>query len=83
MSDSNKNSLPAKDASEDSSNEGISFLQLVSSTLYAALGVQKRANRERDFARGKPGQFVVAGILFTVFFVVLIVVVVNLVLGSV
>ena len=79
MSDSEENSRPT----QDSSNEGISFLQLLSSTLYAALGVQKRANRERDFSKGKPGQFIVAGVLFTVFFVVLVIVVVNLVLSSV
>jgi len=79
MSDSDKNSR----STEDDSNEGISFLQLVSSTLYAALGIQKHSNTKRDFAKGKPGQFVMAGILFTAIFVVVVIVVVNLVLSSV
>jgi len=81
MSDSDKNSrLPP---SEDSEHEGISLLQLISSTLFAALGIQKRSNTERDFSKGKPLQFVAAGILFTAVFVLIVVVVVNLVLGSV
>ena len=33
--------------------ESLSILQTIGSVLAAALGVQKRANLERDFAHGK------------------------------
>ena len=61
----------------------VTFRQLVGSTLAAAIGVQKRANRERDFARGKPLQFVVAGLVFTALFVGAVAFVVWLVLSNV
>ena len=59
----------------------VTFLQLVGSTLAAAIGVQKRANRERDFSRGKPLHFIVAGIVFTALFVGAVALVVSIVLS--
>ena len=61
--------------------QGVGFLNVLLSTLAAAFGVQSRANRERDFEHGSPGVFIAAGVIFTVLFVVLLVVVVNLVTG--
>ncbi len=52
-------------------------LRVVQSTLAAAIGVQSKKNRERDFEEGNAGTFIAAGILFTVLFVATIVVVVN------
>ena len=52
-------------------------LRVVQSTLAAAIGVQSKENRERDFEEGNAGTFIVAGLLFTVLFVATIVVVVN------
>ena len=52
-------------------------LRVVQSTLAAAIGVQSKKNRERDFEEGNAGTFIVAGILFTVLFVTTIVVVVS------
>jgi hypothetical protein len=49
----------------------------VQSTLAAAIGVQSKKNRERDFEEGNAGTFIVTGILFTVLFVATIVVVVS------
>jgi hypothetical protein len=49
----------------------------VQSTLAAAIGVQSKENRERDFEAGNAGTFIVAGVLFTVLFVATIVVVVS------
>ena len=60
--------------------EGLSFWELVGSTLAAAIGVQKKSNKERDFSRGRPLQFIIAGILFTTLFVLAVVAVVQLVL---
>lgn len=53
------------------------ILRVVQSTLAAAIGVQSKKNRERDFEEGHAGTFIVAGILFTVLFVATIVVVVS------
>ena len=53
------------------------ILRVVQSTLAAAIGVQSKKNRERDFEDGNAGTFIVAGILFTVLFVATIVVVVS------
>lgn len=60
----------------------ISFWTVVASTLAAAIGVQSRANKERDFASGRVAPFIVAGLLFTVAFIAVLVTVVNLVIGS-
>jgi hypothetical protein len=60
----------------------LSFWQIAGSTIAAAFGVQKSANRERDFSRGRPMHFIIAGIVFTVVFVLIVVTVVQLVLRS-
>ena len=62
-------------------SEKLTFWQIVGSTLAAALGVQKRQYRERDFASGKPVHFIIAGLVFTVLFVLAIVGVVSWVTG--
>lgn len=56
------------------------FWRIVLSTLAAAIGVQSSKNRQRDFAHGRPLAFIVAGILFTVLFILTVVTVVHLVL---
>jgi hypothetical protein len=53
------------------------ILRIVQSTLAAAIGVQSKKNRERDFEEGNASTFIVAGILFTVLFIATIVVVVS------
>jgi len=60
----------------------LTFWQIAGSTIAAAFGVQKRANRERDFTRGKPLHFIIAGIVFTAVFVLVVVAVVQLVLRN-
>ncbi len=56
------------------------FRQVLSSTLAAALGVQSSKNRERDFKHGNIKVFAVAGVIFTVLFIVTVILVVKLVL---
>lgn len=70
-------------AGREDTGDSLSFLQIVGSTLAAAFGVQSSRNRERDFSRGRVSHFIVAGIVFTVVFVLAVIVVVRLVLGSV
>ena len=57
-------------------------LQGVGSPLAAAFGVQSSRNRERDFTSGKLSHFIIAGIVFTILFVVGMVMVVRLVLST-
>lgn len=63
--------------------EGLSLWQLIGSAVSAAIGVQSSENRKRDFSRGRPGQFIAIGIIFTVLFVLVMIGVVNLVLSTV
>jgi hypothetical protein len=58
-----------------------SFFQVISSVVSAAFGVQSTANRERDFTGGSAKTYIVAGIVFTVIFILAIVGVVRLVLA--
>lgn len=59
----------------------LTFLETLTSVFAAMFGVQKQANRERDFSRGKLSNFVMVGILFTVLFVLAVWGVVKLVMG--
>ena len=65
---------------EEQSESRLSLLQMIGSTLSAALGVQSSANRKRDFTHGKPVHFIILGIAFTALFVLAVIGVVNLVL---
>jgi len=74
---------PAESADEHALKaETLSFFQIVGSTLAAAFGVQSSRNRERDFSKGRVSHFIVAGIAFTVVFVLAVIFVVRLVLAS-
>jgi hypothetical protein len=66
----------------DRKERKLSPWQVVASTVAAAFGVQSSRNRERDFTLGKPSHFIVAGIVFTVLFVLGMILVVNLVLSG-
>jgi len=54
-------------------------LRIIQSTLAAAIGVQSKKNRERDFQEGNAGTFIAAGIIFTVLFIATVMTVVQLV----
>lgn len=58
------------------------FFQVVLSTLAAAVGIQNSKNRERDFKHGSIKTFIVAGVVFTVLFVLAVSFIVKLVLSS-
>ena len=61
----------------------LSLWQVIASVLAAAFGVQKRAALERDFARAKPGTYIIAGLIFALAFVLILIGVVKLVLSQV
>ena len=55
--------------------------QVILSVLAAMVGIQSSKNRERDFTSGNPIAFFIGGIVFTVLFVLTLVMVVRLVVG--
>ena len=67
---------------EDTSLPPLTFLEMLGSTLSAALGVQSERNRERDFSRGKASHFILMGLGFTIVFVIIMVLIVKLVLAQ-
>jgi len=68
------------DKDKEPEEQALRFGQLLQSVLAAAFGVQSGKNRSRDFSRGKPSQFILLGVLFTAFFVLLLFGIVKLVL---
>lgn len=74
----------ANDITNDIANEKpLTFLEILGSTFAAAVGVQSKARRTRDFTRGKPLHFILAGLIFAATFVTVIILVVRAVLSSV
>lgn len=63
-------------------SEPLTFWEMLSSTLWAFVGVQSRRNRTRDFSRGKAIHFIYFGIGFTVLFVVGMFLLVRFVLAA-
>lgn len=64
----------------DDDKRPLGWGELMQSILAAALGVQSGRNRTRDFSRGRPVQFIVLGLLFSLIFVLVILGLVRLVL---
>lgn len=63
-------------------NNRISFISILQSTLAAAIGVQSEKNRQRDFSHGKPVYFIIAGLIFIVVFIAVVMTIVQLVLPA-
>jgi hypothetical protein len=68
------------DNNEGQKKQSLNPLQVVSSVFAAGLGVQSSKNRERDFNQGRAGIFIAAGVIFTLGFIGVMVVIVQLVL---
>ena len=62
--------------------EHIPFWRVVLSVIQASFGVQSRQNRERDFKQGQALPFVIAALVFTAVFVLLLMLAVKLVLSA-
>ncbi len=62
-------------------NNKPSIAQVIASVVSAAFGVQSTANRERDFTGGSAKTYIIAGVVFTVLFILTIIGVVRLVLS--
>jgi len=57
----------------------LTLTEVMGSVLAAGFGVQSKENKVRDFSRGKPLHFIVAGIVFTLGLLAALVTVVSLV----
>lgn len=66
---------------EERKTGSLSFWQTLVSVGQASFGVQNQKNKERDFGKGSIKGFVAAALIFTVVFVLTLVVIVNVVLG--
>lgn len=60
---------------------GVSLLSIIGSLFAGWIGVQSKANRERDFRHGKFSHFIIGGVIFLILFVLVVVGVVQLVLS--
>jgi hypothetical protein len=56
--------------------------QVIKSVLAAFIGVQSEANRKNDFEQGLLSTYIIAGLIFTVFFIAAIIFLVSTVIGA-
>jgi hypothetical protein len=56
------------------------ILQIAKSVIAAAAGIQSQKNREQDFQHGSFSSYVIGGVLFTITFIIFIVLIVSMVL---
>ena len=59
--------------------EDLTLWQVICSVFAAGFGVQSKENKVRDFSRGKPLQFIIAGLVFTIAFLLGLITIVNLI----
>lgn len=67
---------------DDTTTRRPGVLAVIQSTLAAAFGVQSQEARERDFKHGRPLPYIIAGTVFTVLFILILVLVVRVVLST-
>lgn len=82
MSNDTERKPPARDQIPERPRGSTSLGAVIKSIVSAAFGVQSSRNQERDFAQGNYRHFIIGGIVFTILFVLTLIVVVNLVLGE-
>ena len=68
--------------SYESQGKKTSLMSAFMSVLFAAFGVQTRKNHEDDFEQGSPAMFIIAGVIFTVLFVLVLFVIVKVVIAN-
>jgi hypothetical protein len=66
---------------EKKNRDSPTLRQVVASVLAAGFGVQSERNRQRDFTHGKPGQYILVGLVLTLVFVLCLWGLVRLVLS--
>ncbi len=66
----------------NNNDKGLSFWQLFVSTVRSFFGVQKSENRERDFKKGKPLQFILMGLFVTAILIFSILMLVKFIIAQ-
>lgn len=54
---------------DEKHRDSLTLRQVVASVLAASFGVQSERNRQRDFSHGRPGQYILVGLVLTLIFV--------------
>jgi len=67
------------DKESNTPQRGQSLIKVLKSTASSMLGVQSKKNHEEDFAKGKLSHYIIAGIVGTIFFILIVLGVVMLV----
>ncbi|NOT10898.1 MAG: DUF2970 domain-containing protein [Methylococcaceae bacterium] len=57
------------------------IIEIIKSVVSAAIGVQSDKNRKKDFEEGTISTYLIAGLIFTVLFVVSLIFLVSTILG--
>ena len=70
------------DLSSDASNRSLSTLSVIRSVLAGLIGVQSQKNRETDFSKGRPSDYIIYGILAVISLMIIMGVIVNSVISS-
>lgn len=71
--------VAGSDRATSETEPDLGLLQVMGSVLAASFGVQSKENKVRDFTRGKPIHFIVAGLLFTCGFLLALILLVNII----
>lgn len=77
--DTNNSNNPSGNPSD---NRSPGPLSIILSVLAAFFGVQSEKNRTRDFQQGRPIHYILVGLIMTLLFILLVLIVVKLVLHS-
>jgi hypothetical protein len=71
---------PSEQEKSTTKQESLPFWRMFLSVFQASFGVQNKKNKQRDFEKGSVKGFVAAALIFTVLFVMTLVIIVSLVL---
>ncbi|MGH8493501.1 MAG: DUF2970 domain-containing protein [Moraxellaceae bacterium] len=82
MTNDKKSQSPATDNQSEEKQGDITFLTVLGSVFRSWFGVQKEANRQRDFSSNSPMPFIVAGIVFFIVMIVGVIIAVKLALAG-
>ena len=63
-------------------SDKVTLWQAFLSVAASFFGVQNSANRERDFTKGKPHQFIIIGLVMTALFIAAVIVAVKVVMKN-
>lgn len=71
------------DLNDTKNKKSLTLFEVMQSIIAAAFGVQSSEKRELDITHGKPSTFILAGIIFVLLLILILVGIVNLILGLV